>query len=157
MPRGHGGGRPKSLTKEERIAKGTFHSGDYIEDVEVDDDVLVMPKWLHEEARMYFDYVVETLEPLGLNSKTFSMAASLLAEAMCDRDYLRTKARETGGPVIPSGAGTLKANPAYKSYVEADKKVLILLTEFGLTPVTAGRVNAKRKEKVEESPFAQFN
>ena len=126
----------------------------------------VPPDWMKPEAEPYFEYLRATIKGIGCESSTFSAAVATLAELLYERNRLRDMAEELGGPVIQRKLTTkgyqsedyLKANPAYKLYIEQDKRVSSMLTEFGLTPAAMSRIKglAKPERAEEEDPFAKL-
>ena len=133
--------KPKSV----HIMEGTYQPSRHENQWEPVADLLVKPDWLPEEAVEYFEFFRKTIKGLGCESSTFSAAVATLADAVYQRERLRKIIEADGGPIIEqlfidTHGRVLEdqkkriMHPAYKSFVEQDKRVFAMLCEFGLTP-----------------------
>ena len=105
--------------------------------------------WTQAGAREYFDYLKELVKGIGCDSSTYSVALSQLAEALLERNKLLAKAKESGGEVLIRKTGDLYPNPYYKMFMDTDRKILEMVSAFGLTPVAIRRLRQDPKKKVE--------
>lgn len=124
------------------------------------------PEWMKPEAMGCFEYLRDTIKGIGCESSTFSAAVGALAELLYERNRLRDIAEKLGGPVIVRKLVSkghedddgIKKNPAYQLFIEQDKRLASMLTEFGLTPAAMSRIKglAKPEKNEEDDPYAKL-
>lgn len=109
--------------------------------------------WTSEDPQTYFAVIKEHLEEIGLDSRTYSMLATLAAHRCADYASARNKRESSGGCVVESanvqGEMLLRRNPADVAVGEAVRDVRSVLTEFFLTPSTVGK-SLKDKEPAQQ-------
>lgn len=155
------GAKPKPTPMH--IMQGTYQECRHGNTWSAIEGEVVPPHWLTEAAMPYFVYLKETIHGIGCDSSTFSTALGTLAEAIAERNRLRDLAEATGGPTYVSKStryghddDIIKANPAYTLFMNQDKRVTALLTEFGLTPSSMSRLRGLDKKQEKNDPFADL-
>ena len=145
-PRGTGAGAhaiPTSLKK----TKGTFRP---CRELPIEHVPIVIagipepPEYLDAVALIYWYRMAPRLHTMGVlaceDGESLAQMCVLYAylgklRALIERDgFVLTEMNSTGNEV-------LKANPAAKMYAEADRRFLLYLSHFGLTPSSRGRVS----------------
>ena len=145
------GTRPKTAEMHKML--GTYQPCRHADIAKPADGEAVAPEWLSDVEKAHFEYFKQTIKDIGCDSSSYAAALITLAQVYAERNRLKDEAEETGGPVIKSG-GLLRVNPMYKLYMEQDKRLLSLLAEFGLTPVSMCRLKGIQKPKKEDdNPF----
>ena len=145
------GAKPK--TPEMHKMLGTYQPCRHGDIAKPSTDEAVAPEWLDEEETKHFNYFKSTIKEIGCDSSSYTAALIALAQTYVERNRVKQAAEDSGGPVIKS-AGLMRVNPMYKLYMDLDKRLLTILTEFGLTPVSMCRLKGIQKpKKDDDNPF----
>jgi P27 family predicted phage terminase small subunit len=128
-------GRPAKTTSE-LIAAGTYRPGRHgrRSGFEPVAEVPPPPEWLGEHARAFWVEVAPLVCKLGTLRPEFEPAFSLLAASWGDyRNALDALAEQ--GYTTPTGSDGMKLSPWARIEDTAAKQCLVLLAEFGLSPM----------------------
>lgn len=147
--------KPTELLKKQE----TFRSDRHEDRVFVANKLANTPsKWLTAKEKKVWEKWYETLQnneilketdevAFGLLCKVFHRVESLAKEFKNPEDYTMEYISDVGSKVT-------KVNPRYTILVEAEKNLLKLLTEFGMTPVSRNKIKSALRE--EEDPFQKL-
>jgi len=148
-------GRPPKPTDVLKL-QSTFRNDRHADRVAVNGTLSAEPvKWLTAKEKKVWEkwhhvlqrngILKETDEvALGMLCKIFVRVQDLSKEFKTPKDMITTHMSDVGALVD-------KVHPLYPLLVEAEKNLLRLLTEFGMTPVSRSKVKAAIEE--EEDPF----
>lgn len=117
-------------------------------------DKIKMPRGLSDKARTHWRAISGELKAAGILTNVDVHALRLLCEAFADYVDANERLKNTG-PVIKGPAGLPMVSPLFSVVEKSHKRVLGLLTEFGMTPSSRTRVAAVEKAP-EADPFADF-
>jgi len=116
------------------------------------------PDWLSERAQKLFMDLSGKLVDMRLISKNDGLALELLADAYDEyrkaREIIDTEGLTHEFTNIKSGVTTIRAHPAVGIANNAWRRVLSMLSEFGLTP--AARAKVGTLEPGEEDPLQRL-
>ena len=113
------------------------------------------PEHMSERGREAWGYVVGLLDRMGVLTEADALAVELLCEARSDWLSARDVIRDHGGETYTTEAGLIKAHPAVAMRNDAARRLQSLLAEFGCTPSSRSKVNAKDQDG-EADPAAEF-
>jgi P27 family predicted phage terminase small subunit len=113
------------------------------------------PSWLPPEAREYFGILKERLDTYGLASKTHTEMLAMAAQRLAEIDLLNQIILQEGNTykqyVInkegESLVNMIKGHPAVGQRNEAMRHLQSLLSEFGLSPASVGKVSIKDNKR----------
>ena len=121
------------------------------------DDMPKAPSWLPAGALEFFGRYAARLEQIGIASSTHTEALGHLslaayqvakhAETLENEGYYIEKTTKSGRNVCH--------HPAAIQLSDAQRRVMALTAEFGLTPASQGKVTVPKKGKG-DSPYAEF-
>jgi P27 family predicted phage terminase small subunit len=99
------------------------------------------PRWLRDKlARRYWRELVETLAPIGILAVTDQTALALLAHTFGEWRRWAEACERIDEPTY--GDQVVRLRPEFGLRDEAEKRLLVLLREFGLTPSSRTRIRA---------------
>lgn len=118
------------------------------------------PETMSDRGREAWGYVVAVLDRMGVLTEADAMAVELLCEARADWLDARDEIEAAGGPTYESinaetGAKLIKSHPAVAMRNDAARRLQSLLAEFGMSPSSRSKVNAKDNDG-KEDPAAQY-
>lgn len=139
-------GRPPKPTSVLQLQK-TYRDDRHSDRVVVDGDLPPDPvKWLSAKEKKVWEKWHPVLQRNGILKETDEVALGMLCkifvrvmdmskEFKTPKDMLTEHMTDVGGLID-------KVHPLYPLLVEAEKNLLRLLTEFGMTPVSRSKVKA---------------
>lgn len=113
------------------------------------------PAEMSDRAREAWGYVVGILDRMGVLTEADAMAVELMCEARADWLSARDCITEAGGETYTTDAGLIKAHPAVAMRNDAARRLQSLMAEFGMTPSSRSKVNAK-DDDAKEDPAAKY-
>lgn len=115
------------------------------------------PAHLDEEERAAWLRFGADLEPMGVVTRADWAVLELLVTTYVQGQRLRASIRAAGGgPVYQSGV-LLRARPEFAMLNEVDRKTVLLLSRFGLTPADRSRVSSpEASASPSENPEDEF-
>jgi len=116
------------------------------------------PEWLSPLAKHYWAEVGAVLLSMQLTTMADGPALQLLTEALAEWAQARQKVHSIGlvyEMQTEAGETMRRPNPEVAIASDAWKRALRMLTEFGLTPASRGRVSALGGDQ-EADPFAEM-
>jgi len=146
-----GAGRKPKATDTLR-AQGTFRKDRHQERIEPNKMLSRSPvDWLTEEEKEVWSKWYDYLQRNDILKETDEVAFGMLCKIFV---RVQKTAEELPGPdrfvidhVSDSGSVVKKRNPMYDVLSDSENKLLRLLTEFGMTPVSRAKVKSAIKEK----------
>ncbi|MBI9080844.1 MAG: P27 family phage terminase small subunit [Pseudodesulfovibrio sp.] len=126
------------------------------------------PTWLPRESVEFFGVLKSRLEMHGLNSSSFTEALALASMRLAEIETLN-RLIEEDGPIYLSVKYTKdddgkmhksilkKSNPAVSQRNEAMRHLQSLLSDFGLTPASIGKVCSAGGGGKRKNPFEAMN
>ncbi len=152
------GGRPPKPTAQKRLA-GTLQPSRTNPNEPTPDVYLpTPPEWLSPLAKQYWAEVGAVLLAMRLTTVADGPALQLLTEALAEWAHARQTVHTIGlvyEMETESGQTMRRPNPEVAIASDAWKRVLRMLTEFGLTPASRGKVSALG-DSGGKDPFAQM-
>ena len=115
------------------------------------------PKHFDKQGKYWFKRMADELDAIGVMSQLDARALELLVEAYTEyRHHCDTLEVEgyTYRTETQSGDVLIKAHPAAFMKADAWKRLRAMLGEFGMTPASRSKVNAKGPDAVD--PLAEF-
>ncbi|WP_431645795.1 phage terminase small subunit P27 family, partial [Enterobacter hormaechei] len=115
------------------------------------------PKHFDKQGKYWFKRMADELDAIGVMSQLDARALELLVEAYTEyRHHCDTLEVEgyTYRTETQNGDVLIKAHPAAIMKADAWKRLRAMLGEFGMTPASRSKVNAKGPEAVD--PLAEF-
>lgn len=150
-----GKGRP---SKETALLKkqGTYRNDRHGERIAIQKELSEEPAdWLNEEEKEVWNKWYPVLQKNGMLKETDDVAFGLLCKTFYRVKSLSDSFRSVDDFVYDhtsdAGATVPRVEPKYTILVEAERNLLKLLTEFGLTPVARNKVKSILKD--EKSPL----
>ena len=113
------------------------------------------PLSMSDRGREAWGYVVGILDSMGVLTEADSMAVELMCEARSDWLSAREAINSAGGETYKTDAGLIKAHPAVAMRNDAARRLQSLLAEFGMTPSSRSKVNA-REEESDKDPVSKY-
>lgn len=139
------GGRPPKPTHLKALA-GTLQPSRTNPNEPVPDVALpTPPDWLSERARTYWQEIGDVLLHMKLVTVADGPAMQLLVESLAEWAEARQAVHRLGlvYEMETEGGQTMRRpNPEVAQASDAMKRALRMLTEFGLTPASRGKVSA---------------
>ncbi|EOC3627936.1 TPA: phage terminase small subunit P27 family [Enterobacter hormaechei] len=115
------------------------------------------PKHFDKQGKYWFKRMADELDAIGVMSQLDARALELLVEAYTEyRHHCDTLEVEgyTYRTETQNGDVLIKAHPAAIMKADAWKRLRAMLGEFGMTPASRSKVNAKGPDAVD--PLAEF-
>ena len=100
----------------------------------------VMPEWLSDHARQYWDEIATAIEPIGLLTSVDTGALSHLCDQMALYQQARQDIEEEGYYYV-SDKGNQISHPSVGLLYKADAAIRSYMREFGLTPSARSGLN----------------
>lgn len=152
------GGRPRKPTEIKRLG-GTLQPSRTNKLEPVPEVALPMvPTWLSEKARQYWDMIGHVL----LNMRVVSVADGPALSMLCDVLAEWAEAREyvllngsTYSTYTKQGDEMRRPNPEVAMASDAWRRAMVMLTQFGLTPASRSKVSALGGDE-RKDPFAEM-
>lgn len=118
------------------------------------------PADMSDRAREAWGYVIGILDRMGVLTEADAMAVELMCEARADWLSARDLIESSGGETYVSknsntGQALIKAHPAVAMRNDAARRLQSLMAEFGMTPSSRTRVNA-RDDSDKDDPAAAY-
>jgi len=113
------------------------------------------PADMSDKGREAWGYVVGVLDRMGVLTEADAMAVELMCEARVDWLSARDEIIAAGGETYATEAGLIKAHPAVAMRNDAARRLQSLLAEFGMTPSSRSKVNAKEDDG-KADPAAEY-
>lgn len=118
------------------------------------------PGHMSDRAREAWDYVVGILDRMGVLTEADALAVELLCEARADWLSARDLISANGGETYEStndatGQTLIKVHPAVAMRNDAARRMQSLLAEFGMTPSSRSKVQAKDGDG-DQDPAASY-
>ena len=118
------------------------------------------PKFLNRRAKAVWRKLVEQLLGLGVLSPADGIALEMLCTDIAELEKVFAQLTRTGYLVVDPNSRRIRQNPLVGLVAELNKRVMIGLREFGLTPSARSRVemivdSSHHSEKA-ESKMAAF-
>lgn len=114
------------------------------------------PEHMSDRGREAWGYVVGILDRMGILTEADALAVELLCEARADWLSARDEIREGGGETYVTEGGLIKAHPAVAMRNDAARRMQSLLAEFGMSPSSRSKVQAKDQDDKEDPAAAYF-
>ena len=116
----------------------------------------MVPAWLSERAKEAYRELSDVLVGMQVLTKADRMALEMLCDAYAQYRDAQEFVRENGMTYETSTeAGTMhRAFPQVAIASDAYKRIRSMMTEFGLTPASRGKVSAQGEQK--EDPLANY-
>jgi P27 family predicted phage terminase small subunit len=114
------------------------------------------PDHMSDRGREAWGYVVGVLDRMGVLTEADALAVELLCEARADWLSARDQIIAGGGETYTTDAGLIKAHPAVAMRNDAARRMQSLLAEFGLSPASRSKVNAKEPDEETDPAAAYF-
>lgn len=102
-----------------------------------------------------WEYIVGLADRMGVLTEADAVALELLCEARADWISARNAIRDYGGETYTTEAGLIKAHPAVAMRNDAARRLQSMLSEFGMSPSSRSKVNA-RGDDDQEDPASKF-
>lgn len=146
-----GAGRKPKATDTLR-AQGTFRKDRHQDRIEPNKLLSQSPvDWLTDEEKEVWSKWYDYLQRNDILKETDEVAFGLLCKMFV---RVQMVAEELPGPleyvidhISDTGSSVKKRNPLYDVLSDSENKLLRLLTEFGMTPVSRAKVKSAVKEK----------
>ena len=119
----------------------------------------IPPTWLSKQAKQYWGEIGAVLLGMKLCTAADGPALMLLTETMAEWAEARQAVHTRGltyDTTTVSGGTMRRPNPEVAIAADAMKRALRMLTEFGLSPASRGKVSALGEEEEENDAFAQM-
>lgn len=113
------------------------------------------PAHMTDRGREAWGYVVGILDRMGVLTEADALAVELLCEARADWLSARDIIAAHGGETYVTDAGLIKAHPAVAMRNDAARRMQSLLAEFGMSPSSRSKVQAKAADD-QDDPAAQY-
>ena len=117
------------------------------------------PAWLSRRAKQYWGEIGAVLLSMKLCTAADGPALMLLTETLAEWGEARQAVNTRGltyNTTTVSGGTMRRPNPEVTIAADAMKRALRMLTEFGLSPASRGKVSAIGEEEEENDAFAQM-
>lgn len=153
-----GAGRKPKAT-EVLKKQGTYRADRHKSRVKVEKKLVDKPsEWLTAEEKAVWTKWYEYLQTSNILKETDEVAFGLLCKTFNRVDILSRDFKTADDYIISHisdvGAPTVKKDPKYEIMDAEEKKLLKLLTEFGMTP--ASRSKVKQAIQDDEDPFKKL-
>lgn len=137
--------------------KGTVRKERHKEPLPINDPTMLPPAYLPPRAKAIFMELFRSLEIVGASNACHSDMLGLCALSLYEVETLTEKLKTELSYQVTNAAGDKlwKARPEQKQRAEAIKRAQSLLSEFGLSASSCGKITIKPKEK-ENNQWKQF-
>ena len=115
------------------------------------------PTWLKGRARREWKRIAPMVADMGVLTVADNDAAALMCDALAEYIEAREVVRQHGATYeaeAKNGAVIVRPRPEVGMYQDAWRRVLRMMTDFGMTPSSRAKVQAG--EKKSEDPFEEF-